>query len=85
MEKTIDQMNAAELRAALNAYHRSQNPVTTAPLPPGITAEMPPKAQETASQLYGEALLRKSAGSLTPDEKTFLRGSIGAALRDLGY
>ncbi len=83
-EKTIDQMNAAELRAALNQYNHAQHPAP-APLPPGISADLPQKAQDTASDLYGQAILSKPAGALTPEERAYLRGSIGAALRDLGY
>jgi hypothetical protein len=85
MEKSIDQMNAAELRAALDEYTRAQNPVPTAPLPPGITPDMTQKAQDTASELYGQTIMNKPARALTPEERAFLRGNIGACLRDMGY
>jgi hypothetical protein len=85
MEKSIDQMNAAELRAALDEYARAQNPVPAAPLPPGMTADMTQKAQDTASELYGQTIMNKPAGALTPEERAFLRGNIGACLRDMGY
>lgn len=85
MEKTIDQMNAAELRAALDEYNRAQNPVPAAPLPPGLKPEDSEKARETAAQLYTNLLLSKPAGALTPEERNYLRGNIGACLRDMGY
>jgi hypothetical protein len=86
MDKDISQMTAAELRAALAEYERGTQPATApAPLPPGITADMSPKSQDTASQLYAESILRKGAGSWTPEEREFIRGNIGSALRDLGY
>jgi len=85
MDKDINQMNAAELRAALNEYTRAQNPVPTAPLPPGVTPDMPQKAQDTASELYGQTIMNKPAGQLTQAERDFLRGNIGACLRDMGY
>lgn len=85
MEKTIDQMNAAELRAALDEYARSQNPAPAIPLPPGIKPEDSEKARETAAQLYTDSLLARPAGTLTLEERNYLRGNIGACLRDMGY
>ena len=85
MEKSIDQMNAAELRAALDEYNRTQNPVPAVPLPPGVKPEDPEKARESAAQLYTNSLLSKPAGALTPEERNYLRGNIGACLRDMGY
>lgn len=85
-EKDITQMTAAELRTALAEYARGTQPApASAPLPPGITAEMTPKAQDTASALYMETIMRKPAGALTQAERDFLRGNIGSALRDMGY
>jgi len=85
MDKDINQMNAAELRAALNEYTRAQNPVPTAPLPPGITPDMPQTAQDTASELYGQAIMAKPAGQLTQAERDFLRLNVASALREMGY
>jgi hypothetical protein len=77
-------MTAAEIRAALDEYTRSTRPAPApAPLPPGC-ADLSPKSQETASQLYGEAILRKSPATWTQAERDFIRGSVGAALREMG-
>jgi hypothetical protein len=85
-EKSINEMNGVELRSALAEYERETRPTQApAPLPPGITADMSPKAQETATNLYVESLMRKPAGSLTPEERVFLRQSIGPTLKALGY
>ena len=85
-EKSIDQMTTSELRGALAEYDRSTRPAPpAAPLPPGITADMSQGAQDTASQLYAESILRKPAGSLSQAERDFLRASITPALRELGY
>jgi hypothetical protein len=85
MEKSIEQMNTAELRAALDEYNRSQNSVPAAPLPPGVKVEDSQQTRDTASALYLESIMRKDAGQLTQGERDFLRASVGSALRDLGY
>lgn len=85
MEKSIDEMNAAELREALDAYQRAQNPVPTAPLPPGIKPEDSEKAREDAARLYTDALLARPAGTLTAEERAYLRGNINACLRSMNY
>ena len=85
-EKTIEQMDESELRAALAEYDRETRPTQApAPLPPGITPDMSAKAQETATELYFQSLMRKPAGDLTVSERAYLRQSIAPALRDLGY
>jgi hypothetical protein len=85
-EKQYTEMTREELREAIAEYERGARPVQSgATLPPGITAQDSPKAQETASQLYAESILAKPAGSWTPAEREFIRANIGSALRDLGY
>ena len=85
-DKDISEMTAAELRIALAEYARNTHPSpVSTPLPPGITADMSPKAQDTASALYAETIMRKPAGLLTQAERDFLRGNINSALRDMGY
>jgi hypothetical protein len=82
-EKSISDMNSAELRAALDEYARAGLPAPApAPLPPGITPDMSQKSQETASQLFGEAIMRKPASALTQGEKDFLKASIAAWSRE---
>jgi hypothetical protein len=85
-EKDYSQMNAAELRAAIAEYERGAAAAQrSAPLPPGITAAMTPKSQDTAATLYAESILSKPAGAWTQAERDFIRGSISAALPGLGY
>lgn len=85
-EKSISEMNSAELRQALDEFARSTRPApASAPLPPGITTDMTPKSQETASQLFAESIMRKPAASWTQAERDFIRGSVGSTLRDMGY
>jgi hypothetical protein len=85
-EKSISDMNSAELRAFLAEFERSRTPApAAAPRPPGITASMSPKAQETAAELYAASILAKGAGSWSVAEREFIRGNIGATLKTLGY
>lgn len=85
-EKSIDQMSAAELRAAIAEYERSTRPApAAAPLPPGFTSKDSQKAQDTASALYLDSIMRKDAGALSQGERDFLRASVGSALKDMGY
>jgi len=86
MPNELNGMTAADLRAAIAEYERSAAPApASAPLPPGITADMTPKSQDTAAQLYAESILNKPSGSWTQAERDFIRGSISAALPGLGY
>jgi hypothetical protein len=85
-EKDYRQMTPAELRASIAEYERSVAPAQpSAPLPPGITAAMTPKSQDTAATLYAESILSKPAGAWSPEEREFIRGSLGSALRDMGH
>jgi hypothetical protein len=84
--KPFELLTTSELREALTEYERAARPATaSAPLPPGMSPQDSPKAQETASQLYAESILAKPAGPWTPAEREFIRANIGSALRDLGY
>jgi hypothetical protein len=86
MPENINNMSAAELRAALDEFTRGgRPPAPPAPLPPGFGPNDSQKSQETASQLYAEAILRKQSGSWTQAERDFIRGSVSSTLRDMGY
>jgi len=81
----MDSNERNELEAVVAEYRRS---FELAPLQqpdaPGC-AGLSDKARETANTLYGENILKKQAGQITPDEREFLRAGIAATLKDLGY
>ncbi len=74
-----------ELEAAVAEYRRGLEPSPPRqPDAPGC-AGLSDKARDTANTLYGESILKKQAGQITPDERDFLRAGIAATLKDLGY
>jgi hypothetical protein len=78
-DKNINEMNREELRAALADYERSTHPAQKhVHRAPGMTAQDSEEAQETASKLYLDAIMRKDAGQLTPEDRAFLRSNIVA-------
>jgi hypothetical protein len=84
-EKSINEMNAAELRAALDEYQQQgQRAASQQPDAPGC-AGLSDASRDTAATLYGQSIMKKQAGALTQEERDFLRASVGPALRDLGY
>lgn len=79
----FDGMSSAELRAALAEYERQGSPAAPpAPVAPGMEG-LSQKAQETASELYAEAILRKPTNTWTPAEREFIRAGINQTLRDM--
>lgn len=84
MDKSIDQMNATELREALAEYGRSLTPQAQAPHAPGFGPGYSQLANETAATLYGESLMRRPASSLSAQEREFLRQSIAHCLKTEG-
>ena len=84
-EKPVEVMTTEELRAALAQYARgSQSAELRHPDAPGCTG-LSDKARDEAATLYGASIMKKEAGQITPDEKVFLKASIAATLKDLGY
>lgn len=84
-EKDINQMTAAELRAAMQEYARGQQPTgPQQPDAPGC-AGLTPGAREAGATLYGESIMKKDGGQLTATEREFLRQSIAATLHGMGY
>jgi hypothetical protein len=73
-----------ELRKAVLAYFAAQNPTPkhTRPDAPGIAPTENAKNRDAAATLYGEAIMRKPASAITPDEREFLRRDILAALAE---
>jgi hypothetical protein len=83
-EKSIDEMNNSELRQALADFVRSQTPAgPQQPDAPGC-AGLSDVARDTARTLYGQVLMAKPAGQLTPDERAFLRAGVAAWERGQG-
>jgi hypothetical protein len=85
-EKEVSQMNSDELRAALAQFTQSQQPARPQqPDAPGFGVGDSAASRDTAATLYGNSIMRKQPGALSPQEREFLAASIGPALRDLGY
>ena len=86
MEKSLDEMSSAELRAALAEYAKDARPQPKPILVPGIiTPDMTPEAQETSAKLYAEWILRKAPGTWTPQERDFMRRALADSLKEYGY
>ncbi len=83
-EKHIDDMTTAELRAALSEFERQSRPTHQAPDAPGC-AGLSDKSRETARELYGQAVMGKQPCQLNSEEREFLRASIRAVAKDMGY
>jgi hypothetical protein len=84
-EKDINQMNAAELRAALQEFGRgTQQAGPQQPDAPGC-ANLTPGARDAGATLYGESIMKTDAGKLDAGQRDFLRQSIAATLKDMGY
>ena len=75
-EKPYDQMNAAELKAALAEYGNFLKPARVAPDAPGVGANISAQARDVAATLYGAHLLKKPAGQFTKEEANFMWDSI---------
>src|SRR5215471_1837933 len=80
----FEDMDRKQTQDGVAAWLRSRQPEPpTAPLPPGITADMSPECQQEASRLYAEFVLRKAAVSLTAVEREYIRAHAHATLREL--
>jgi len=84
-DKPMEAMGTEELRDAVAEYQRGTQPARPQPPDAPGCAGLSDKARETANTLYGENILNKQAGQITPDEREFLRAGIAATLKDLGY
>jgi hypothetical protein len=74
----------SELRLGIAEYELSTRPSEPPVLlPPGVTAQDSPKAQEAATDAYLTALMRKGAGELSPDERLFLHAHVSSVLRSM--
>jgi hypothetical protein len=81
MEKSIEEMNASELRAEMSRYHLAAKPQLQEPLYPGSDGSEP----DDVRALYVEALLKKDASKLSPAERDYLRAAAHFAAKTLGY
>jgi hypothetical protein len=69
--------SADELRAGLAAFNKEQAPAPVAqPLPQGL--ERTDKNADKIASDYAATILAKPSSSWTPEEKAFIRQSIGA-------
>lgn len=78
-EKSINEMSATELRAALAEYDRSQ---AGDPAPEIMPGGLLPGASDTAVTLEGLAILRKRGADLTDIDRKYLQQEISRVLRE---
>jgi hypothetical protein len=71
-------MNDDLLKKVREYFAQQQRPKPQQPLPPNISPEDSEPTRETACELYFDPIMRKDAGSWTPEEREFIRGSIRA-------
>lgn len=71
-------MTLEEARLIVAQYNQENTPARPAqPVPPGLEG-IRPELQDAASTLYGNQIMSKKAGELTPPEREYLRASIAA-------
>lgn len=78
-EKSINEMTAAELRAAIDEYNRSQ---AGEPAPEIMPGGLLPGASDTAVTVEGLAILRKRGADLTTADREYLKQEISRVLRE---
>jgi hypothetical protein len=78
-EKSINEMSATELRAALAEYDRNQEGEPPADILPG---GLLPGASDAAVTVEGLAILRKRGADLTPTDRKYLEQEISRVLRE---